>query len=398
MSYTATSTTKAAPTVILNDDTAPSTEASETTAQFYAIVGYTPIDYPALTDLEVLDGLVTGATDRIRDRHWTEFVKRVRPVVEATARKRFLNNPDDRDDAVSYALAKVVHLEEHKKLVRAVRRGKKLANCVAAFLRGDSIRAELDKGRYLKAKGPTKETDKAYRTVTFMDFTDEESFRAIGGNAYTLDPLDEALDIELNNVKSEAEIAREWFLQVISAHMPNMPQRWQDALLHKSGITTEATDYISTLASNYDALSDDEKDDLFEVLGALESVSDRRTSAPSVPDRVVGEILGVARRTAGDYVSNGKQDIASNKPLVRELRRGVDGTRRVIFEDITEHLIDWLKTYADQAGVTADETTVRAIPSTYWTTVMDEFGYDVADYTNDDIADIIDAVIAGVVA
>ena len=398
MTYAATSTTKAAPTVTLNDDTAPSIEASETEAKFNAIVGYTSIDYPALTDLEVLDGLVSGATKTIRDRHWAEFEKRVRPVVAATARKLMANEPSDHDDAVNYALAKVMDLHEHKKVVQAVRRGKKLANCVAAFLHGDSIRAELDQGRYLKAKGPKKEADKAYRTVTFMDFNDEESFRAIDGNTYTLDPLDEALDIELHNVKSEAEIAREWFLQVISAHMPNMPQRWQDALLHKSGITTEATDYISTLASNYDALSDDEKDGLFEVLGALESVSDRRTSAPSVPDRVVGDVMGVARRTAGDYVSNGKQDIASNKPLARELRRGVDGNRRVIFEDITDHLIDWLKTYADQAGVTADETTVRAIPNAYWTTVMDEFGYDVGDYSNDDIADIIGAVIAGVTA
>lgn len=459
--------TTAAPTVILNDDTAPGTEASETTAKFNAIVGYTPIDYPALTDLEVLDGFLTGATDRIRNRHWAEFDKRVRPVVEATARKLLADEPNDRDDAVNFAIAKVMELHEHKKVVNAVRRGEKLANCIAAFVRQNSTQAAVGRGRHLNAAGgkTTTAAPKEERKLITVDFTADETLRSIDGNAYTMDPLDDALDRELHGVPTDGEVAREWFEQVLSRHNVTLTQRELDALFHSAGITPEVTGYLDNLAAEavpralavqaLDALlaskgidrkalqaseenaEDDavraeaaaandallessgihrqtldevkaaetaaikERGTVARAIGAAEPnprAAAKRAGAPRLPQEHVAAIVGVNRSTVSRDVDSAENAIFAVPALVREGRRGSDERRRVTFEDITTGTVEWLKTFAYQAGIVADEATVLGLPYTYWTDVMDDYGYDVDDYNARDLNRLIGAVIAGVVA
>lgn len=384
--------TTAAPTVILNDGTAPSTEASETEAKFNAIVGYTPIDYPALTDLEVLDGLVSGATKTIRDRHWAEFDKRVRPVVAATARKLMADNPNDHDDAVNFAIAKVMDLHEHKKVVNAVRRGEKLANCIAAFVRQDSTQAAVDKGRHINAAGgkTTTAAPKEERKLITVDFTADETLRSIDGNVYTMDPLDDALDRELHGVPTDGEIAAEWFEQVLSAHNVHLTQRELDVLFHSAGITPDVTDYLDGLAASEPA-------DAARAIGAFESnprTAAKRAGAPRLPQKHVATILNTSQYTVSTAVDSAENAIFASPALVREARRGSDELRRVVFEDIADHCANWLLDNYAQANMFPTEVAVRAIPDTAWRTTMDEFGYDTEDYTADDISDIIEVVIA----
>lgn len=320
------------------------------------------------------------------NRYFTVIAKRVKPTVTAAANA--VVDANDRDIAVSFATAKIAMDEvRYQEVLKQVRNGKTLANCIAAHITVKNLSPELDQGRYVSSRGTGGGRANVYAT----DFTADETMRTVAGSSYSMDALEDALDAALFDAPTAADEACGWFRETTNGHLTTDEQ---DVLLHSTGLTREVDNYLDDIAITDPARAAR----AFNAVNPNSKNARRRTSPARLPQEDVAIIVGTHRSSVSRDIDSAENAIYANTGLTRELRRGIDGTRRVIFEDITAHLIDWLKTYAEQAGVTADETTVRAIPQAYWVTVMDEFGYDIGDYSDNDIADIIDAVIAGVVA
>lgn len=334
--------------------------------------------------VEYRDAKAAGDKHRM-NRFFSAITERVKRKVQARANKVILD-ASDRDIAVWTAIGKLAMDDEaFDNVLTAVRNGENLANCVAAFITSDSMKAELNQGRSISATGKGGGS----MSVTPTDFTADETMVTVSGTSYTMDALDEALDAALYGAPTAADEACDWFRESTNGHLTTDEQ---DALLHSTGLTREVDGYLDDLAITDPARAAR----AFNAVNPNPKNAARRIGPARLPQEHVGNIVGHDQQWVSGTIDSAENAIYANTGLTRDLRRGIDGTRRVIFEDITAHLIGWLKTYADQAGVTADETTVRAIPQVYWVTVMDEFGYDIDDYSDADLADIVEAVIAGV--
>lgn len=340
-----------------------------------------------LSDEQLLDAYrdAKAAGDKHRaNRFFSVIHDRVKPTVTRAA--NIVVDANDRDIAVSFAIAKIAMDETRcQEVLNQVRSGKTLANCVASHITVENLAPELDQGRNISSRGPGGGRANVYAT----DFTADETMRTVAGSSYNMDALEDALDAALFDAPTAADEACDWFRETTNGHLTTDEQ---DVLLHSSGITREVDNYLDDLAITDPARAAR----AFNAVNPNPKNAARRIGPARLPQEHVGNIVGHDQQWVSGTIDDAENAIYANTGLTRDLRRGIDGTRRVIFEDITAHLIGWLKTYADQAGVTADETTVRAIPQVYWVTVMDEFGYDIDDYSDADLADIVEAVIAGV--
>nr|WP_017202712.1 hypothetical protein [Microbacterium barkeri] len=333
--------------------------------------------------VEYRDAKAAGEHLRHRmNRFFTAIHNRVKPTVQAAANKVILD-ANDRDIAVSFAIGKLAMDDEaFDKVLKAVRNGKTLANCVARFITPDSMKAELNQGRNISATGEGGGS----MSVTPTDFTADETMVTVSGTSYTMDALDEALDAALHSTPTEADEALDWFVQAVSGHGVTLTQRETDALLHSTGLTREVDEYLDRLAAS-------DRKEAARVLGSLEQ-NDERTGPARLPAEHVANLTGTSRRTASRDIDSAENAIWAAPALVRELRRGSNEKRRVIFEDIANHCANWLLDEYAQADMFPTETAVRAIPDSAWRATMDDFGYDTQDYSSDNISDIIETVIA----
>lgn len=325
-----------------------------------------------------------AAGDKHRmNRYFTAITENVKPTVAATANK-VIGDASDRDIAVWTAIGKLAMDDDaFNKVLTAVRNGENLANCVAAFLPSNSTNAVLNEGRNVATRGGT---GGGSMPITPTDFTADETMVTVSGTSYTMDALDDALDAALHSTPTETDEALDWFVQAVSGHGLTLTQRETDALLHSTGLTREVDEYLDRLAAT-------DRKEAARVLGSLEQ-NDERTGPARLPADHVANLTGTSRRTASRDIDSAENAIWAAPALVRELRRGSNEKRRVIFEDIADHCANWLLDNYAQADMFPTETAVRAIPDTAWRTTMDEFGYDTQDYTSDDISDIIETVIA----
>lgn len=334
--------------------------------------------------VEYRDAKAAGEHLRNRmNRFFTAIHNRVKPTVQAAANKVILD-ASDRDIAVSFAIGKLAMDDKaFNKVLMAVRNGENLANCVAQFLKQNSTKKVLNEGRNVATRGGT---DGGSMPITPTDFTADETMVTVSGTSYTMDALDEALDAALHSTPTETDEVLDWFVQAVSGHGVTLTQRETDALLHSTGLTREVDEYLDRLAAT-------DRKEAARVLGSLEQ-NDERTGPARLPAEHVANLTGTSRRTASRDVDSAENAIWAAPALVRELRRGNNEKRRVIYEDIADHCANWLLDNYAQADMFPTETAVRAIPDTAWRTTMDEFGYDTQDYTSDDISDIIETVIA----
>lgn len=343
-------------------------------------------DITTLDDEAILVGYGTAKAaedQRELNRYFNEYSARVKPTVTATANK-VIFDASDRDIAVWTAIGKIAMDDKaFDNVLKAVRNGENLANCVAQFLKQNSTKKVLNEGRNVATRGGT---DGGSMPITPTDFTADETMVTVSGTSYTMDALDEALDAALHSTPTETDEVLDWFVQAVSGHGVTLTQRETDALLHSTGLTREVDEYLDRLAAT-------DRKEAARVLGSLEQ-NDERTGPARLPAEHVANLTGTSRRTASRDVDSAENAIWAAPALVRELRRGNNEKRRVIYEDIADHCANWLLDNYAQADMFPTETAVRAIPDTAWRTTMDEFGYDTQDYTSDDISDIIETVIA----
>lgn len=329
-----------------------------------------------------------AAGDKHRmNRHFSVITERVKRTVQATANKVMLD-ANDRDIAVWTAIGKLAMDDEaFGNVLTAVRNGENLANCVAAFITPDSMKAELNQGRSISATGKGGGS----MSVTPTDFTADETMVTVSGTSYTMDALDEALDAALYGAPTAADEACDWFRETTNGHLTTDEQ---DVLLHSSGITREVDDYLDDLAVTDPARAAR----AFNAVNPNPKNAARRIGPARLPQEHVGNIVGHDQQWVSATINDAENAIYANAVLLPGLRGGSQGNRRVIPEDIATTLIDWLVGTYDAAGVAPTEDALRLIPEADWHNAMAGFAYKPADYSAEFLDDLIEAVIAGVLA